>query len=985
MPPTKELIAKAEIIPIFSKLKAVINQWLSAHWISNDITQVFLYRLFGTSMLNKLHEDLKKIVDNCSDFKIIPEIIKWIEEFYQLNYLQNRLHYQESQRQKPINKSNNQRIAQIEYSWKNKEALIHYCSRYHKIWQFDFRNILVTFCLRVNEPPSAGKFAPKKYYVPSETPPQLFESHLKTHLVFWFDFRSLTPEEKKRFQRLPQGKIAKNFTNQLNEFLQKELRNLEEISTEREQFIQTMLENFLKFYTQHSPFLEIFPQVQKNLENAANNFIERKNLEWIKSINAIKSINENDNLERRNRQRLSKIELFNSIIFRVIDDITRLESLKLLFFQKPKLQLNPDYLISYNSIISTQNLQSDTLNELFFQQNLLNNKIKEKKGINLQNLRLIDTKYISMIEKRKIEKIMWENNLYETNLCIKSENWQGLNTLLLDSALKFDVTYIDPPYNTGNQDMIYQDRFLRGHWLTFLRNRLIQARELLSTQGVFFSSIDDNELIPFSLMFNEIFPFTMDNIIWHKKTQPSYLSKELITVTEYILAGKKTEEPISLMGSLGNPKKLTELINIGNNISTRIIPHENVIIANGWSGSLSPGTYGRGKLQITLHNGPILVKNGQITQDLILEGRFKWNQERIDAELKKGGIIHIKSIESLRPTIARQYDRPIIKAPTTLLSKKVNHMPTNTDANRELKDLFGVSPFDYSKPTELIKFLTKSVTYDRPNGKVLDFFAGSGTTAQAVMELNAEDEGSRKFVLIEQGRWFDSVLIPRLKRIMFSSNWKAGIPTETNGFSEIVRYCELEQYIDVWLNLDPAPIPNLDSITGKKPKDPYHLSYKLELDSNQWKITLQNHSIISPFGYWMYAMENGVIKVKEVDLIQSVINFLGLHNLKIKALNFDLKEYIIITGNSVKTPLNNKSKPDGKNKNEILIVWQQFDEEWQQVERDSLYWNDERWRALSKEEITLNISDFSYIITNGVKIQTDAVLVKDVIESYMNL
>ena len=85
-----------------------------------------------------------------------------------------------------------------------------------------------------------------------------------------------------------------------------------------------------------------------------------------------------------------------------------------------------------------------------------------------------------------------------------------------------------------------------------------------------------------------------------------------------------------------------------------------------------------------------MVIEGKPNKNLRLKTRFKWSQDRINLEITKGGIIQIKSIKSLRPTIQRYYNEPIIKAPTTLLSKKINSLPTNTDANAELKNLFNV-------------------------------------------------------------------------------------------------------------------------------------------------------------------------------------------------------------------------------------------------------------------------------------------------------
>ncbi|MHA1888540.1 MAG: DNA methyltransferase [Promethearchaeota archaeon] len=991
MLPSNEPNLDLNVSLISSTFNDLIKEWVSQHWWHCDISQVFLHHHFGLSLLESLQQTLRNLLQQRQpDPKIVSRVTAWIQDFYKEQYTTHQLQYSNPVKNTP----KNPRIAQIDFNWRNNEVIIHHWNHYHKLWQFQFHQILVTFCLRENESIKAGKYAPKKYYIPSSTIPHLHASKSREHLIFWFDYRSLTPQEKIQFRSHPQRKIRQNFINMLPSLIQTELEEWAPIQQNIREFSRAIDSNFEIFYSRRSQFLELYPLCKHCLNNAVLNFIEQKQLQWMKSIeNPTKwdnsrdksadkatELNQVQKFEKDYQEYRLSISLFKAIITQIIDTISKLESLKILFFRKPKFFLNTNYLISIPEVISTCKLHSKSYQALLQDQETMQNfsQIKEEnnkksKEKNIEKiletnpsstvLQIIDTKLLSPQEYRQTLPYLWDYSNRMAGFCLKSENWQALNILSCVSSQKCDVIYIDPPYNTGNQDMIYQDRFIREHWLTFLKNRLIMARELLSQKGIFFSSIDDNEFLPYSLMFQSVFPYTFDNIIWHKKTQPSYLSKELITVTEYILGGKLTANSIPLMGSLGNPKKLTELINIGNNISRRILPRQNLLIANDWDGTLDPGIYGKGKLQITLLNGPITVNNGIPSQNLHLEGRFKWKQERINAEIKKGGIIHVKSIDSLRPTIARCYDKPIIKAPTTLLSKKVNDLPTNTDANKEMKDLFGISPFDYSKPTELIKYLIRAVTFSRSSGIILDFFAGSGTTAQAVIDLNSSDGGARKFILIEQGRWFDSVLLSRLKKLMISSKWRDGHPVASTGFSGIIKYGELEQYLDVWLNIIPPPFPDLEIITGKHPEDPFHLAYGLKLRSNGWEISVRPQAILSPFGYWMYGLSDGVITVKHVDFITTVNFLLRITCPNIQRIHYKSREYILVEGVS--------NAKDGK----ILVIWQDLVKSPISLMDVSLNWEDKEWQGLIKTKFALSLTDYAQVYCNGVKIHPDAVLI----------
>ena len=151
-------------------------------------------------------------------------------------------------------------------------------------------------------------------------------------------------------------------------------------------------------------------------------------------------------------------------------------------------------------------------------------------------------------------------------------------------------------------------------------------------------------------------------------------------------------------------------------------------------------------------------------------GRFKWGQEKIDQAIKEGAIIYFKSIKTLRATLSYQGNVSAkIKPPINLQSKLINKMATNTDASNELKYLFdGINPMSYPKPTKLIKFLIDSVTHNNKSAIILDFFAGSGTTGQAVLELNKEDGGNRQFILCtnNEGKICEQITLKRLEKVM---------------------------------------------------------------------------------------------------------------------------------------------------------------------------------------------------------------------------
>ena len=193
--------------------------------------------------------------------------------------------------------------------------------------------------------------------------------------------------------------------------------------------------------------------------------------------------------------------------------------------------------------------------------------------------------------------------------------------------------------------------------------------------------------------------------------------------------------------------------NTGNDFiyNDKFTKKENVLIENGkFNGTLLEGIYGNGDLQIELRK-KVLVKNGKPLDDIILYGRFKWNQDTMNNSFSEGDIYHIKNVKSLRPTVEKKNKTIGIKPILDLLSKKLNdEIPTNTDATNEIKRLFdGYGIMDYPKPSKLIKYLIRAVTYDEKNSIILDFFSGSGTTADSVMQQNVEDNNKRKYIVVQ--------------------------------------------------------------------------------------------------------------------------------------------------------------------------------------------------------------------------------------------
>ncbi len=389
----------------------------------------------------------------------------------------------------------------------------------------------------------------------------------------------------------------------------------------------------------------------------------------------------------------------------------------------------------------------------------------------------------------KFHKSLSKNFETTKNAIIKGDNLHALKLLKSAYYEKIKMIYIDPPYNTKNDKFIYNDDFVKEHkkllievglleiteegeeirseilnffinvkgdrshsaWLGFMLPRLKLARDLLREDGVIFISIDDNEQANLKILCDEIFGEEnfVANIVWHKKDNASFLGKNIVDLIEYILIYRKSETFEGTRDALIDPKGHRELIIKSSNVSERILDKNFCIFENGkFNGLLKRGEYGSKQFNIEILKD-VEITNGIAKDDIQIKGRFCWSQQKIDDEIKQGGKIEIKSIKGMKPIFYKNFGKDIPFRPMrNLLSKKIEEdVYTNNDAAEEIKKIFELPIFNYSKPSKLIKKFIKNVT--KNDDIILDFFAGSGTTAQAVMELNAEDNGNRKFILVQ--------------------------------------------------------------------------------------------------------------------------------------------------------------------------------------------------------------------------------------------
>ena len=368
----------------------------------------------------------------------------------------------------------------------------------------------------------------------------------------------------------------------------------------------------------------------------------------------------------------------------------------------------------------------------------------------------------------KEDSVDWDNT---QNLYIEGDNLEVLKLLQKSYLGKVKMIYIDPPYNTGN-DFVYHDDSSRSQeeedlaagnidelgnryrkntdsngrfhseWCSMIYARLMVARSLLKENGVIFISIDENEITNMSKICEEVFGREnfIDTLHWKKKKQPSFLAKHTAKVMEYVLVYAKSANLLEKLSTETLSDATKKVINISNAECTRHFK-SNVRVKIGDNGILPKGRY-RIKTMDVEYLQDVHYENGYTTNEVDVVARFSVSQDKIDNYIDND-LLFITANKGLRRDVSEE-EKGNRKSITDLL---LSDYGDNQESDNEFKELFENKYFDYTKPINLIYNFVKSNFTD--NEVVLDFFSGSATSAHAVMQLNAEDSGNRKFIMVQ--------------------------------------------------------------------------------------------------------------------------------------------------------------------------------------------------------------------------------------------
>ncbi|MBO8142177.1 MAG: site-specific DNA-methyltransferase [Firmicutes bacterium] len=500
-------------------------------------------------------------------------------------------------------------------------------------------------------------------------------------------------------------------------------------------------------------------------------------------------------------------------------------------------------------------------------------------------------------------------------LLVHSENWQALNLLLAKYRERIKTIYIDPPYNTGNDDFLYRDNYQHSSWLSMMYDRLAVGREWMRADGVIFVSCDENEQPRLRLVGDLVFAETnyVTDVIWNARKSVS--SDALISLAHHHTLYWAKNKTI-----IDEHKQHFRL------------PASKEKFSNPDNDPRGPWTLDPFDAPNVRPNLTYEIKNPH-TGEVFLPplGRcWRVPKEEFERLFADNRVVFGKTGRG-KPMLKRYWSEAKVKgkAPTTLWAD----LPTTTDGTKFLQNLFSKRMKTYldevkPKPIELVGRISMLSSIDGAE-RIFDYFAGSGTTGHAVINLNREDGGRRKFILVEMAEYFDTVLLPRIKKVTFAPEWRNGKPKrmvtqeEFERGPRIVKVIRLESYEDALNNIA------FDEENGQQALamfgDEYLLRYMLKWETRKSETFLDVEKLQTPFSYKLHIHRDGETREQPVDLPETFNYLIGLDVEGRQVLHDGDRRYLVYRG----------ATRDGRR---VAIIWRQT-EGWTQedYERDAQF------------------------------------------------
>ena len=667
----------------------------------------------------------------------------------------------------------------------------------------------------------------------------------------------------------------------------------------------------------------------------------------------------NRNLTNSNNW-LETAKLVHCIATQIIDFLSHIEEFQKRLWLKKKFVLSTDYCLTLDRVpeefypeIAENTDQLNEWKDLFaiheIDSNLICADYTELLTVDFlkENPNLVlDTRYF---DADFIDRLLahFDDLDNETDgLLIHGENFQGLNLLLEKYRESLKTIYIDPPYNTDASAIPYKNNYKDSSWLSLMEDRLSLSKEFLLNNGIICVAIDDVEVSPLRFILESLFEKELGVSTVRSNPQGRSRTGYFSPAHEYALFYGKSE---ALPGSLPKTEK-----------QKSSYPYQDEKGYYTWD-NLIRRPPGDNREDVPTMFYPIYVKQN----NTIRVPKMVWNEtERVynvleDPNEDEKVVFPVKSgVEKrwrhgsekvsrerteyrvrLEDTIRVEYKSRMLEEAVPKTWWGEGTYAAARYGTTLLEEMLGPKVFDFPKSVYLVSDCLRASCLDSYEA-VLDYFGGSGTTAHATIALNREDEGKRKYILIEMGHHFDTVLKPRIKKAVYAEKWKDAKPiSRESRLSHIVKYQRIESYEDALNNIELNETEHKNLLL-----DEHQLSYMLESDTRESPTFLNISKLQNPFSYELNIAKGMRVQTQPIDLPETFNYLLGLSVQTRRCLQDDDKCYLVYRG-IVEQKV-------------VVIIW-----------RETEGWNEQDWKRdynfIEEQELTKD-ADKVYVNTDSI-------------------
>lgn len=518
---------------------------------------------------------------------------------------------------------------------------------------------------------------------------------------------------------------------------------------------------------------------------------------------------------------------------------------------------------------------------------------------------VLDTKFFSAEFKHKLVGSMEKVDEECNGLLINSENFQALELLQEKCSERVQNIYADPPYNTSASEIMYKNSYKHSSWLSLLGDRIRLGKKLLLDSGIQCTTIDDVEQSRLSLLLQDTFAELPEAVTIRIKPSGRPIPNGFAISHEYALFSKKNletsiarlthseEQAARYREKDDKGRFLWELLRKAGSNSFRenrpTMYYPLFVNTNSLIVRLPKMRYEERTSEFVLEEQPLADE--QIVfpiKDDGKEGRWYYGVERAVNEQHE-----LKAVRNNRSSFdiyRRRRPNEGVQPTTSWIDSKYSATEHGTDL---LKRLFGQQEkFSYPKSVYAVEDCLR-VSGMQSKSIALDYFAGSGTTGHAVINLNREDNGNRKYILCEMAEYFNSVTKPRIEKVIYSEDWKDGKPVSRKGISQCFKYIRLEQYEDTLNNLQPKNQRlDFDNENGKGDfEETYFLRYMLDTETKGDLFNLEWFK--NPFVMSIKTTKDNELVDTHVDMVETFNYLIGLN---VETLRYPKDGYCVVEG-----------------------------------------------------------------------------------------